>query len=68
MINLKNHITNKSTYSIEGKKGAWILVYYPILRNGYRGELYEEPRALMQNIDKPGFWSNEMPLRYINKL
>ena len=55
-------------YSIEGKEGVWVLVYYPILLDGYKGKPYNEPRALMQNIDKDGFWCNKVPLRYIKEI
>ncbi len=62
---MKGHVPNKSKYSIDGKSGTWILVYYPIYLDGYKGEPYDEPRGLFQNIEKEGFWYNEMPLRYV---
>jgi len=61
----KNHKRNESVYKMDGKKDRWILVYYPIFEDGKTNEVYSEPRALMQNIDKEGFWSKEVPLRYL---
>jgi len=60
-----NHVRNKNLYSMDGKKENWAIVYYPIFQNGETNEYYEEPRALLQNMDKPGFWSKEVPLRYL---
>lgn len=62
----KAHKRNESLYTMDGKKDRWILVYYPIFQDGKTNEFYAEPRALMQNIDKRGFWSKEVPLRYIH--
>lgn len=53
---------------MDGKKDKWMLVYYPIFQDGKTQEYYNEPRALMQNINKPGFWYKEVPLRYLKKL
>lgn len=39
----------------------------PLKECGKTGEVYDEPRALVQNIDKPGFWWKEVPLRYLDK-
>ena len=55
-----------NTYKIDGN-GNWEIVYYPIFECGRTGKEYSEPRALMQNIDKEGFFSKEVPLRYLNK-
>ena len=63
----KSHKRNESVYFMDGKKDRWIIVYYPIFIDGKTQENYKEPRALFQNIDKPGFWSKEVPLRYIDK-
>ena len=54
-----------SVYFMDGKKDKWIIVYYPIFEDGKTNEEYNEPRALMQNIDVNGFWSKEVPLRYL---
>lgn len=64
----KAHVRNKSLYAMDNKKDRWILVYYPIFENGKTKEFYDEPRALMQNIEKDGFWSKEVPLRYLKTL
>ena len=60
-----NHIRNVSLYNMDDKSERWRLVYYPIFSDGKTNEEYSEPRALMQNIEKKGFWSKEVPLRYI---
>lgn len=64
----KSHKRNESVYFMDGKPDKWILVYYPIFQDGRTQEFYDEPRALMQNIDMEGFWSKEVPLRYLKKL
>lgn len=61
-----NHIRNVSLYNMDGKFERWRLVYYPIFSDGKTNEEYVEPRALMQNIEQKGFWSKEVPLRYLN--
>ena len=63
----KSHEVNKSVYFMDGKKDRWKIVYYPIFQDGETQEYYEEPRALVQNIDKKGFWHKEVPLRYLTK-
>lgn len=62
-----SHKRNIDLYTMDGLPDRWSLVYYPIFNNGKTSEEYREPKALMQNIDKAGFWSKEVPLRYINK-
>jgi hypothetical protein len=64
----QSHERGVSLYTMDGKKERWSLVYYPIFEDGKTLEPYEEPRALMQNIDKPGFWSKEVPLRYLTRI
>lgn len=54
-------------YTVDGK-GIWALVYYPIFECGKTGDQYNEPRALMHDTTKDGFWSKEMPLRYIERI
>ena len=50
----KDHkIGNK--YSMDGDPD-WELVYYPLFENGKTGEVYEEPRALIQ---KEGQWGKQ---------
>lgn len=60
-------ITHKkeNLYTMDNKPDLWKLVYYPLFQDGFTGDEYDEPRALMQNIDKPGFWHKEVPLRYL---
>lgn len=62
----KAHKRNESVYFMDGKKDKWKIVYYPIFQDGKTQEYYDEPRALMQNIDKDGFWNKEVPLRYLS--
>ncbi len=57
----------ESVYYMDGKPDKWKIVYYPIFQCGKSQKYYKEPRALMQNIDKKGFWSKEVPLRYLNQ-
>ena len=61
----KAHKRNESVYFMDGKSDRWQIVYYPIFQDGKTQEYYKEPRALAQNIDKGGFWSKEVPLRYL---
>ena len=63
----KTHVRNSSYYYMDGKPDRWVIVYYPIFQDSKTQELFSEPRALVQNIDKDGFWSKEVPLRYLNK-
>ena len=65
MVKISDHVRNVSLYRMDGALDRWILVYYPIRSNYNETEIYYEPRALMQNIDKPGFWHKEVPLRYL---
>lgn len=58
----------KQLYTMDGKPDRWVIVYYPLNECGKTGEVYDEPRALMQNIDKEGFWWKETPLRYLKEL
>ena len=60
-----NHKRNESIYTMDELPDKWILVYYPIFQHGKTNEIYNEPRALMQNIDKEGVWTKEVPLRYL---
>jgi len=60
-----SHVRNKSTYQMDFKKDNWEIVYYPIFECGKTGSIYDEPRALVRNLNKEGFWSKEVPLRYL---
>jgi hypothetical protein len=64
-------------YSMDNVPG-WKIAYYPIFEDGHTGEVYEEPKAL---VEKPGQWKikakgkkdeivtgtdfREVPLRYL---
>jgi len=52
-------------YTMDGKSDKWDIVYYPLLECGKTGEIYDEPRALVEDKDKKGFWLKEVPLRYL---
>lgn len=54
-------------YTMDDKPDKWVIVYYPIISNYKMTEIYAEPRALVQNIDKGGFWHKEVPLRYLTR-
>ena len=60
---IENHKIGNE-YKMDGK-GRWELVYYPLFENGKTGEVYNEPRALMHDLNKEGFWSKEVHLRYL---
>ena len=62
----KSHKRNESLYTMDNKTDRWKIVYYPIFTNGKTNEVYKESRALVQNINKGGFWSKEVPLRYLS--
>ncbi|MBK7362758.1 MAG: hypothetical protein IPJ01_10720 [Micavibrio sp.] len=61
------------TYIMDGKPDLWKIAYYPIFCGGKNGEVYEEPRAL---VEKPilghldmqiGIDFREVPMRYLTK-
>ncbi len=55
-------------YTMDGKLEKWKIAYYPIFENGKTGEVYNEPRALVeQPIGKYGTDMREVPLRYLIK-
>lgn len=61
-------IDDSVLYTMDGKPDKWKIVYFPIGSNYRETEIYAEPRALVQNIDKPGFWHKEVPLRYLDEI
>jgi hypothetical protein len=57
-------------YTMDGKPELWQLSYYPLLEDGKTGEVYNEPKAL---IEQPSDWNGvkgtdfrEVPLRYLS--
>ena len=62
-----SHKRNTSKYTMDSKPTLWSIVYYPIFEDGKTGEVYPEPRALVEDQNKKGFWSKEVPLRYLTK-
>jgi len=72
-MNLKGALSNPiwinhkigNTYSMDGVYG-WKIAYYPIFENGKSGEVYSEPRALIERPIFGGTDFREVPLRYLN--
>ncbi len=60
----KNHRIG-FTYTMDGKPDLWKIAYYPIFEDGKTGELYKEPRALIEKPIKGGIDFREVPLRYL---
>lgn len=54
-------------YTMDGKPDEWKIAYYPIFECGKTGEVYAEPRALVEKPMKGGIDLREMPLRYLTK-
>lgn len=52
-MRIEENIRNVSLYTMDGKSDRWRIVYYPLYQDGKTQEYYDEPRALVQNIDKP---------------
>jgi len=66
----QSHTIN-DTYTMDDK-GKWEIAYYPIFEDGKTGEVYSEPRAL---IECPAFFEGkqgidfrEVPLRYLTRI
>jgi hypothetical protein len=54
---------------MDGKDDLWKIAYYPLYEDGKTGEVYQEPKAL---IEQPSNWNGvkgidfrEVPLRYL---
>lgn len=56
------------TYTMDGKPDLWKIAYYPILEDGKTGEVYNEPRALVERQIENGIDFREVPLRYLTKV
>lgn len=58
------------TYLMDGK-GSWKIAYYPLLECGKTGEVYTEPRVLVEQKavwqGKEGTDFREVPFRYLAK-
>ena len=52
-------------YTMDGKPELWKIAYYPIFECGKTGDVYEEPRALIEKPIKGGTDFREIPLRYL---
>jgi hypothetical protein len=55
------------TYTMDRKPDLWKIVYFPIFEDGKNGEVYEEPRALVEKPIPNGTDFREVPLRYLTK-
>ena len=72
-MNLKAALSNPlwinhkigNVYTMDGKPDLWKIVYYPIFENGKTGEVYKEPRALIEKSIIGGTDFREIPLRYL---
>lgn len=51
----KSHTIGK-LYSMDGVPG-WKIAYYPIFEDGKTGEVYSEPKAL---VERPGEWKQKV--------
>lgn len=52
-------------YTMDGKPNLWKIAYHPINECGKTGEVYEEPRALVESPIEGGTDFREIPLRYL---
>ena len=66
MKNLDNHNIG-DLYTMDGKPDTWKIAYYPLNECGKTGEVYNEPRALIEKPIKGGTDFREIPLRYLDK-
>jgi hypothetical protein len=62
-------------YTMDGKSDKWKIAYYPIFEDGKNGEVYDEPRALVEKPIRGGKFNEvigtdfrEIPLRYLTKI
>ena len=82
MIDLKKALSNElwqnhklgDTYTMDGKPDLWKIAYYPIFEDGKNGEVYDEPRALVEKPIRGGKFDEiigtdfrEVPMRYLTK-
>jgi len=62
----KNHKIGQ-LYKMDASYG-WKIAYYPIFENGKTGEVYNEPRALIEKPIPGGTDFREVPLRYLQNV
>lgn len=55
-------------YEMDGKPELWKIAYYPIFECGKTGEIYKEPRAVIEKPIVGGIDFREVPLRYLTFL
>jgi hypothetical protein len=75
-MNLKESLTDPiwinhtigDRYTMDGKPEQWMISYYPIFEDGKTGEIYSEPRALVEKKIPGGIDFREIPLRYLTKI
>lgn len=74
-MNLSNALSHETwithkigdTYTMDSKPDLWKIAYYPILEDGKTGEVYPEPRALIERSMEKGIDFREVPLRYLTR-
>ena len=54
-----------NTYTMDSRPDKWKIAYYPIFECGKTGEIYSEPRALIEKKMINGTDFREVPLRYL---
>lgn len=65
-FNIKGHSIG-DVYTMDGKPDLWKIAFYPINEDGKTGEIYQEPRALIERPIPGGTDFREVPLRYLDK-
>lgn len=54
-------------YTMDNKPDPWKIAYYPIFEDAKTGQVYKEPRALIEKPMTGGTDFREVPLRYLEK-
>ena len=65
---MKTFFYTKQHYTMDGKPDQWKVAYYPINVCGKTGEIYQEPRALIEKPIPGGTDFREIPLRYLTPI
>ena len=63
---MENHKIG-DTYTMDGKPEHWKVAYFYIQEDGKTGEVYNEPRVLIERPMKGGTDFREVPERYLTK-
>ena len=54
-------------YTMDNKPEHWTITYYPVLEDP-KGNVYNEPRAIVERPIVGGYDIREIPLRYLTKI